>query len=606
MPNSFEIGRDITLDTEEYVYVTGSILNSLLNYDYTIIKYNPFSGNTECSMQYDGIGNGDDNSNAIITDNEKKIYITGESEGDTTGLDFATIKYSNDISGTGTCNYLMRNIDNMYLSWDWSDPPTYYHTLSITGVHDGEGAKINVFPPQYRLWFIMDAEGFVCYFPPSRNCYFYYQAIIACYDPAIGDTVYTIKTPISSVKKQFCGLARDNRFFGSLWFTVLDETNIYHIITENSIDTFNIDIDSIMGLAFDFDNNHLWCIASGSPDMFYEYNVSDSAVLIQSMIVPWDSLIDNSAAGLEYHEDCNMIVAVNKNKHTIERFCDLTPEGTGGVEWIDKCTLGLEYPPDPFGIALVKDTEEAFIAGNTQGGPFPLDVYSNSCSSFGITLDLKVYMEGPFTIFGMYTALFNGGLLPLSQPYNVPPWNYSGIESVQLFPNTNIVDWVLIELRDASGADSATEATMIARQAAFLLNDGSIVGLDGISMLKFYKPINDSLFVVIWHRNHLGIMSTIPLTETGGIYSYNFTTSSAQAYGINAQKELAPGVWGMIASDGNADGQVNIDDKDNVWAPQAGEAGYKSGDYNLNGQVANPDKNYFWVPNIGKGSQVPD
>ena len=168
------------------------------------------------------------------------------------------------------------------------------------------------------------------------------------------------------------------------------------------------------------------------------------------------------------------------------------------------------------------------------------------------------------------------------------------------------MDWVLIELRDASGADSATEATMIARQAAFLLNDGSIVGLDGISMLKFYKPINDSLFVVIWHRNHLGIMSTIPLTETGGIYSYNFTTSSAQAYGINAQKELAPGVWGMIASDGNADGQVNIDDKDNVWAPQAGEAGYKSGDYNLNGQVANPDKNYFWVPNIGKGSQVPD
>jgi len=33
----------------------------------------------------------------------------------------------------------------------------------------------------------------------------------------------------------------------------------------------------------------------------------------------------------------------------------------------------------------------------------------------------------------------------------------------------------------------------------------------------------------------------------------------------------------MIASDGNADGSVNLLDKDDIWTPQAGEKGYKSG-----------------------------
>ena len=102
-------------------------------------------------------------------------------------------------------------------------------------------------------------------------------------------------------------------------------------------------------------------------------------------------------------------------------------------------------------------------------------------------------------------------------------------------------------------------------------------------------------------------MSANSLIESGGIYSYDFTTSETQTYGgINSVKELAPGVWGMIAADGNADGLIDGLDKTNVWAPQSGESGYKTGDYNMDAEVDNKDKNDVWVPNIGKGSQLPE
>ncbi|MCD4677782.1 MAG: hypothetical protein K8S18_17565, partial [Desulfobacula sp.] len=96
-------------------------------------------------------------------------------------------------------------------------------------------------------------------------------------------------------------------------------------------------------------------------------------------------------------------------------------------------------------------------------------------------------------------------------------------------------------------------------------------------------------------------------TETGGIYSYDFTTGSGQVYGgANAHKEIGPGTWGMTGADGNADGQVNNGDKIDVWSLQAGSGGYLTGDFNLDSQVNNGDKNDVWIPNTGSGGQVPD
>jgi hypothetical protein len=237
----------------------------------------------------------------------------------------------------------------------------------------------------------------------------------------------------------------------------------------------------------------------------------------------------------------------------------------------------------------------------TQGFQQPVEAVVIS-----INLDLMVFLEGPFSVSEMGTSLNSAGVIPISQPYNSTPWNYSGTESVLSIPNPNVTDWVLIELRDAANAGSATSATRIARQAAFLLKDGSVVGTDGSSFLQFNNSFTQQLFVIVWHRNHLGIMSANGVTISGGIYVYDFSTASTKVYGgSTGYKNITGSVWGMVAGDATHDGLIDLADK-TQWAAFAGKKGYLDADFNLNAQVNNPDKDDKWLTNTSKIEQVPD
>jgi len=165
----------------------------------------------------------------------------------------------------------------------------------------------------------------------------------------------------------------------------------------------------------------------------------------------------------------------------------------------------------------------------------------------------------------------------------------------------------MVEIRDAADATSATHDTKIGRQVAFLMNDGSVVGLDGNSHPLFICSPVDQLFITIYHRNHLSVMSAFPLIESAGIYSYDFSSGSDQAFGGNlAHKEIAPGIWGMVAGDGNSDGLVNMEDKLNFWSLFAGNKGYLTGDYNLDVNINNQDKNDLWRSNLNWETQLPE
>jgi hypothetical protein len=227
-----------------------------------------------------------------------------------------------------------------------------------------------------------------------------------------------------------------------------------------------------------------------------------------------------------------------------------------------------------------------------------------------VELDLKVWLEGPYEGSQMTTTLNSAGLLLLSQPFNSnpsAPWYYTGTESVGSIPNANITDWILIELRQtAGGASTATSATMIARQAGFILKNGLIKGLDGSANPRIPAGIDQNLYLVVWHRNHLGIMSANGVTQSGGIYAFDFSTAAGQVYGgTSGYNEISTGTWGMITGDGNPNGLID-DPDDMIYGSLAGTKGYKQADYNLDTQVENKDKNDWWVPNIGKGSQVPE
>ncbi|MCK4980234.1 MAG: hypothetical protein KAS62_07550, partial [Candidatus Delongbacteria bacterium] len=221
-------------------------------------------------------------------------------------------------------------------------------------------------------------------------------------------------------------------------------------------------------------------------------------------------------------------------------------------------------------------------------------------------LDMKVFLEGSYS--GLQMEPYpNINYFPLSQPYDQVPWGYNGSESVAGLPNGNIVDWILVELRNTLGdASTANETTRVERNAAFLLTDGSIVDLDGYSNLGFDVTINNNLFVVIYHRNHLSIMNSAPLSETGGLYTYDFTTGVDKVYGSSlGYKEIGTGVWGMMGGDYDASGVIDDADKANGWNIEAGNAGYLNADYNLNGEVENIDKNDIWYENYGYEIQVP-
>lgn len=205
----------------------------------------------------------------------------------------------------------------------------------------------------------------------------------------------------------------------------------------------------------------------------------------------------------------------------------------------------------------------------------------------------------------MNTNLNSLNLLPLVQPYNGSPWPYPGFETVEAIPNSNVIDWVLVEFRDAVNAASANAASRIERQAGFLLNNSSIVGTDGASPLYLSASVVNNLFVVIWHINHLEIMSANPLNLSGGGYTYDSTTGSAQAHGTDGQKAIATGIWGMYSGNGDANNTINNTDKTADWTPNVGKKGYLNGDFNRNGQVSNQDKNNYWLSNINKSSQVP-
>ncbi|MCB9087627.1 MAG: S8 family serine peptidase [Calditrichae bacterium] len=266
------------------------------------------------------------------------------------------------------------------------------------------------------------------------------------------------------------------------------------------------------------------------------------------------------------------------------------------------------------------------------------------------TVDLKVFLEGPYAAGAMFTNLLNSGFIPLAQPFSGAPWHYPGTESVSAVP-ADVVDWVLIELRSDITANSA-----VAFRAAFLKSDGSIVDLDGgipagpaggiaaqtiaggepplfteiaagkradkiaaksqglkksegrqehtpppenpensASPVKFDIPAGD-YYICIHHRNHLSVMSAAVHAINPASTLYDFSASLAAAYtgGGIAMKDLGGGVYGLFAADATGDGQVTSSDF-NVFLPAArtAQTGYLLADWNLDGQVTSTDFNIF-------------
>lgn len=174
-----------------------------------------------------------------------------------------------------------------------------------------------------------------------------------------------------------------------------------------------------------------------------------------------------------------------------------------------------------------------------------------------ISINPKLFLQGPI-LNPANAGLMNDDLrvasyLPTTSPYtdaatcDVSVFNVTG--------NDAIVDWVWVELRDKTD-----DTSVILSQSALLQRDGDVVATDGVSYINPSVSADD-YFVVVNHKNHLGIMTKTPVTiaATAVPVVIDFTDVTTETYGTpQAQAMLASGAMALWAGDVNGDGVVNF------------------------------------------------
>ncbi|HMT93856.1 SdrD B-like domain-containing protein [uncultured Thiothrix sp.] len=172
----------------------------------------------------------------------------------------------------------------------------------------------------------------------------------------------------------------------------------------------------------------------------------------------------------------------------------------------------------------------------------------------GVYLQTKVLLQGPYIASSglMQDSLRTTGILPISQPYQASPFNYLGTEQLNLDLATvtgkeAVVDWVLIELRDA-----ANPKTIVASKAALVQRDGDVIdALTGSAVLNF--PVaTGSYLVSVRHRNHLGVRTATAVSFGSQSVMIDFSQTATKVAGIHARLE-ATNLALLWAGDANND-----------------------------------------------------
>jgi hypothetical protein len=270
-------------------------------------------------------------------------------------------------------------------------------------------------------------------------------------------------------------------------------------------------------------------------------------------------------------------------------------------------------------------------------------------------LAVKVYLEGalynnnnvktsdgrPLMRDNLRANPYSGqNYIPSTDPYSVPleltnvtgRYEQKGAGTLQKFKTiadpvnvlgqsgqNAIVDWIFVELR------SKTDSTLIlATRSGLLQRDGDITDIDGVGGLRFSGIASDSFYVVVRHRNHLGVMSrkvagnqVLDLTSLSTpLFDFGTTKNNGFDYsGLAAKSNAVPGFRALWAGDFNGDRKlkfVNPDDDQNILFfdvlthPNNGTAaanfnfglGYLQGDFDMDGKAKydnpNDDKNLLF------------
>ncbi len=206
---------------------------------------------------------------------------------------------------------------------------------------------------------------------------------------------------------------------------------------------------------------------------------------------------------------------------------------TGLVEIVSKITNPPSVNNGTFGdktktnLFIPQGTRQAYLDAGWTG-------FKSIIEAGTLVLEPKVFLQGaslnPST--GEETLMRDdlrvANLIPTTSPYSDGATCNSSVFNVT--GNDAIVDWVFVELRDATN-----NTLVIEGKSALLQRDGDVVDTNGAGVLQFMSPLGN-YFVAIKHRNHLGIMTGNVLSLTGIRNTVDFTDATSQiTFGSNAQ-----------------------------------------------------------------------
>ena len=112
--NSHDDPSAIAVDGYSNVYVTGKSVGIGTHFDYATVMYDSL-GNEVWVKRYNGSGNHDDRVHAIAVDDSGNVYVTGESYGIESSLDYVTIKYFQVLRGDVNRDWVIDLGDVLYL-----------------------------------------------------------------------------------------------------------------------------------------------------------------------------------------------------------------------------------------------------------------------------------------------------------------------------------------------------------------------------------------------------------------------------------------------------------------------------------------------------------
>lgn len=216
------------------------------------------------------------------------------------------------------------------------------------------------------------------------------------------------------------------------------------------------------------------------------------------------------------------------------------------------------------------------------------------CAGLSVLLNAKVFLDGAYI---KSTGLMNDALrtlpdFPLTEPFTAlgmaPSGGAGTISSGVLTVSGNdaVVDWVLVELRDA-----VSPAIVVMRTPALVQRDGDIVSLGGSGPLQL--PVEPDVYrVAVRHRNHLGAMTNGTVALSNAAAAVDLTSAATATWGTGARKEIdgTQVLWsGEVVRNAQLKYSGSLNDRDPILTVVGGTTpnnvltGYRIHDVTMNG-----------------------